>query len=101
MDAVQSFNSFADIVTALMSPFLIWLLSFFPSGEPSIFEVIDSIGMVGGELTFNVFYFIDLASVFMCLGVLITVMLIVMILKLVNRSVDLASKAVEAIPVIE
>lgn len=94
-------NDFWNAIMGLLQPVVNFCLAFLPDGDPSIFSVIDSIGQLGHGLTFNVFYFVDFASVLLCFGVLVTVILIINVVKLVFRSMSIAHMAIETIPVIE
>lgn len=98
MNPVEVFNGVFNFLLSLIKPLVNWMLEFLPNGEPVIFRVIDSIGQLGSDLTFNVFYFVDIASVLLCFGVLVNVVLIVNLVKLIFRSINLASMSVEAIP---
>ena len=94
-------GAFADFIMALLTPFKEFLLGFLPNGDPNVYAVIDSVGSVGGSLTFNVFYFVDFNMVTICLGVLVTVALLIHVIKLIMKALGLAAGAVEAVPIIE
>lgn len=92
---------FFDALWQLFSPIADFLLSFLPDGDAQIYAIIDGVGGIGGDLTFNVFYFVDWPAVLACFGVLVTVILVINVTKIVLKGLDIGHKAIESIPVIE
>lgn len=92
---------FGNAILALVKPLIDFILGFFPEGDPEVFAIIDGFGSFGGGLSFNVFYFFDMQAILVCFGVMVTVILIVNVLKLVLRGMDMAARAIEAVPVVE
>lgn len=93
--------AFGDFIMTLLQPFFDFLVGFLPNGDPAIYSVIDQVGLVGGDFTFNVFWFVEWSYVMACFAVLVSVSLVVHLIKFVMSSINTASKAVEAIPVVE
>lgn len=98
---VDLLGGFWAAIQSLLGVFADFLLSFLPDGDPEVYAIIDGVGQVGNSSTFNVFYFCDWAAVLVCFGVLVTVILIMTVLKYVLKSMDMAHKVVESVPVIE
>lgn len=101
LEQLDVLGYFWALVSNFISPFVNFIISFLPDGDPQVYAIIDSVGDVGANLTFNVFYFCDWAAVLLCFGVMVTVALVVMVYNLVMKGINLAAKTVEAIPVVE
>ena len=82
------------LISTVLSPIMSLIIGILPDGDSQVFAYIDSIANLGGDMTFNVFYFVNWGPVGLCFGVLVTTALIVAIVKFVKY-------AVEAIPVVE
>lgn len=92
---------FGELILGLLKPIAAFLLSFLPNGDAQVYGLIDSFGNIGAGSTFDVFYFIDFGAVMVCFGVLITTMIVCTILKLMTKSIDIADRAIEKIPIVE
>lgn len=98
---IDVFGFLWGIISNLIQPFVNFLVSFLPDGDPAIYAIIDGIGTVGGYSTFNVYYFCDWSAVLLCFGVLVTVILIVQVVKFILRALAMGRDVVEAIPIYE
>lgn len=92
---------FLQILSVILQPIVDFLLGFLPDGDPEVYAVIDGISTIGSDMSFNVFYFCDWSAVLLCFGVMVAVMLVVTVVKYMLRSMDIAAKAIEAVPVVE
>ena len=99
--SLDPLQAFGDFILGLLQPLFDFIVGFLPNGDPQIYAIIDQVGMVGGDFTFNVFWFVEWNCVLACFAVLVSVSLVVHLIKFVMSSINTASKAVEAIPVIE
>lgn len=97
----EIFAMLQSLLWTLVRPFVDFLLGFLPDGDPQVYAIIDGIGGVGADLSFNVFYFVDWLAVSACIGVLVSVVMICAVAKFVLKGMDMGHKAIESIPVVE
>ena len=80
-----------------------FFLSFFPDADAGVVSTINSwgSGLSGYDMTFNVFYFVDMGIVGVFIGMAALVFVASLLYWLAQRALDVISKLVDMIPIVE
>ncbi len=100
--ALKAFSWLADLVGSLLRRFIMWVLGFFPDGDATVLSTIDGwfSNVVPGGLTFNLYYFVDFAAVFVVTSVILSVLLCVYGIAFVRWLIRVLHDLIDSIPVI-
>lgn len=94
-------GAFVEFVLSLLTPFINFILGFFPDADPQVYAVIDAFGNAAPDLTFNVFWFVEWSAVGVCFNVLVVCTLVFAGYRILSDAIDMISQAIEKIPFIE
>ena len=91
------------VAWSVLNPIASWILGYFPDADQNITSAISNVfATLGGEgLTFNVMYFVDIGIVRVFLVMAIAVMAASLLFMFIKTAVNLITRALEAIPVVE
>lgn len=101
LDMALSF--LGDLLWGVFERVATFFLQFFPDADQGIVSAIHGWGsaMSGADLTFNVFYFVDIRMVSVFFSMTVVVLLAMLVIGMVKSVLALVHKLIEAIPVIE
>ena len=92
-----------DILMRVFTAISGFFLQFFPDADQNIISTIHGwSGMLSGyDLTFNIFYFIDMGIVGLFMSMSVVVLLALVVYVFVKTAIETIHKLVEMIPIVE